>query len=258
LSSQGLAQYGHKGGVRGWSGGHSSTGLYHGHGVHRHGYGGWGYGGWGYGGWGYGGGGYGGLVYAGRGNGGPVYAGYWGGYPLIYNIESNTSPLYVSYYDYYTNDYYPLDYYTLDYLDALASYSGVMPASYNRVTPSYSSGVAPATYNSFVRYTPVGMPDTGSAVKFAADYAAGTSWTATGDNTAIVAVRVPADSQVWFGDTKTTQSGTERQFVTPALAPGKSYKYDVKVTWMVDGKEVTQTRQVQVEAGKMAVATFKQ
>jgi uncharacterized protein (TIGR03000 family) len=73
-----------------------------------------------------------------------------------------------------------------------------------------------------------------------------------------VVVMVPAaDAQVWFGNSKTTQTGKERQFVTPPLEMGKAYMYQVRASWMVDGQLTTQTREVDLEPGKQAVVSFR-
>ncbi len=42
-----------------------------------------------------------------------------------------------------------------------------------------------------------------------------------------------------------------RTFESPELEPGKSYVYDVKVTWTKDGKQLTRERSVKVSAGRM-------
>ena len=76
------------------------------------------------------------------------------------------------------------------------------------------------------------------------------------DNTAHVSVRIPADAEVWFGQGKTQQTGAVREFVSPPLTPGKEYTYDIKARWMVGGKEVVQTRQVDVAAGTFKAVDF--
>ena len=56
---------------------------------------------------------------------------------------------------------------------------------------------------------------------------------------------------------KTKQTGTVRQFVTPAvLEQGKPYKYMVKITYTKDGKPVTIEQKITVEAGKETVLDF--
>jgi uncharacterized protein (TIGR03000 family) len=71
-----------------------------------------------------------------------------------------------------------------------------------------------------------------------------------------VVVRVPAAAQVWFDDSATRSTGTERSFQTPTLTAGKTYRYDVKVRWLQDGKPVDVTRSVDVRPGERTVVDF--
>jgi uncharacterized protein (TIGR03000 family) len=68
-------------------------------------------------------------------------------------------------------------------------------------------------------------------------------------NIAHVRVLIPADAKLWFNGTETQQTGTERIFATPELTPGRSYKYEIRAQWQVEGKETTQTREVTFHAG---------
>jgi uncharacterized protein (TIGR03000 family) len=76
------------------------------------------------------------------------------------------------------------------------------------------------------------------------------------DLTAHVSVRVPGDAEIWFGESKTSQTGAQREFVSPPLAPGKEYTYEIRARWIQDGKEVVQTRRVDVGAGSYATLDF--
>jgi len=68
-------------------------------------------------------------------------------------------------------------------------------------------------------------------------------------NTASIRVTVPAAAKMWIDDKTTTQTGSERLFESPPLTPGADYSYDIKAQWRdQDGKEVTQTRRVNVSA----------
>jgi uncharacterized protein (TIGR03000 family) len=40
-----------------------------------------------------------------------------------------------------------------------------------------------------------------------------------------------------------------RRFGSPALVPGKSYYYELRASWNENGREVTQTRRVDVTSG---------
>jgi uncharacterized protein (TIGR03000 family) len=69
------------------------------------------------------------------------------------------------------------------------------------------------------------------------------------DNRARIWLTVPADALVWFDGEQTKQTGEYRHFVSPPLAPGRSYTYAVRVRWMKDGKPVEEERRVSVRAG---------
>ena len=50
-------------------------------------------------------------------------------------------------------------------------------------------------------------------------------------NTATIQVSVPADAKVWFDDSPTEQTGSERSFESPPLTPGKTYSYMITAQW---------------------------
>jgi uncharacterized protein (TIGR03000 family) len=64
-----------------------------------------------------------------------------------------------------------------------------------------------------------------------------------------IRVLVPADAEVFFDGEPTAQKGTSRLFITPPLAAGKKYHYDVLARWKQDGKTVERTRKVAVNGG---------
>ena len=73
-------------------------------------------------------------------------------------------------------------------------------------------------------------------------------------NRALLDVRVPADAEVFVEGDKTSQTGSERTFVSPALEPGRTFTYDIRASWAgPDGKPVEQTRQVKVQAGRRSL-----
>jgi uncharacterized protein (TIGR03000 family) len=71
-----------------------------------------------------------------------------------------------------------------------------------------------------------------------------------------VLIRVPADAQLWVEETQTNQTGAQREFVSPELAPGKAFVYAVRARWQADGKTVDQTRQVEVKASSVVMVDF--
>jgi uncharacterized protein (TIGR03000 family) len=64
------------------------------------------------------------------------------------------------------------------------------------------------------------------------------------------------DAEVIINDTATTSTGTERVFESPALEPGKNYKYTIRAQWMENGKRVEQKREVPVTAGQSVTVDF--
>ena len=80
----------------------------------------------------------------------------------------------------------------------------------------------------------------------------------TQDNSAMIRVFVPPDAKVWIGGEATTKTGEDRTFASPVLTPGKSYTYQIKATWMQDGKPVEQTQKIKVLANETSNVTFGQ
>ena len=79
-----------------------------------------------------------------------------------------------------------------------------------------------------------------------------------GENKALLAVRVPANAAVTISDNPTRQTGPERVYVTPPLAPGRDYYYEVKATWNEGGQTKTDVRKVIVRAGQRSELDFTQ
>jgi uncharacterized protein (TIGR03000 family) len=76
-------------------------------------------------------------------------------------------------------------------------------------------------------------------------------------NRAIIDVRVPADAEILFEGDKTSQTGANRAFVSPALQPGRTFTYEIRAKWTgTDGKPVEQTRQVKIQAGVRTLVDF--
>jgi uncharacterized protein (TIGR03000 family) len=76
--------------------------------------------------------------------------------------------------------------------------------------------------------------------------------------TAQIRVLVPdGQAQVWFDGAATKQTGTDRYFHTPVLAPGSSNTYRIRASWMEDGEEMIQERVVTVAPGATVLADFR-
>jgi uncharacterized protein (TIGR03000 family) len=71
----------------------------------------------------------------------------------------------------------------------------------------------------------------------------------SGDDTATITVTVPADAEVFFDGVETTETGTQRQFVTPPLTKGTKYSYTIRAVWTEDGRPVEKTHKVSFQAG---------
>jgi uncharacterized protein (TIGR03000 family) len=200
------------------------------------GHGGGGHGGGGHGGGGHGGGGHGGGGHGGSFHGGAVHGGSFHGAAVHHGGFNHGHggvfigvggwggyPYYGGYgyggYPYYGG--YGYGGYAADYYPAAgSSYYGMPPAGVGSYPPVADTGPSPD------------------------------------DQTAHVAVKVPANAEVWFGQGKTRQTGALRQFVSPALTPGEEYTYEIKARWMEGDQEVVQTRQVDVAAGSWKTVDF--
>ena len=71
-----------------------------------------------------------------------------------------------------------------------------------------------------------------------------------------VTVIVPEDADVFFDGSPTTQTGTQRVFATPPLAPGQNYYYEVEAQWSANGQAFDQTRKVNVTPGSNITVDF--
>jgi len=74
---------------------------------------------------------------------------------------------------------------------------------------------------------------------------------------ALIVVRLPGRASLRFGDSPTEQSGPERVFLSPALKPGKTYKYKVTGQWEQGGVSLKVVRDVLVAAGKVSVVDLR-
>jgi uncharacterized protein (TIGR03000 family) len=170
---------------------------------------------------GYHGGGWGGYraYYGGYGRGG------WGGYWPWYGLG-----LYGGYYGSYYPGYYAYDYY-----------------------PSYSMYVYPDIY-SYPNYTyQYAAPLTYGANTNSGYY--GSLPPAT-NGTAHIQILVPADAKIWIENQLMTETGSARDYVSPVLTPGQEFVYHIRATWMQNGQPVTQTRNVDVQAGSNVTVNF--
>ncbi len=76
------------------------------------------------------------------------------------------------------------------------------------------------------------------------------------DACAHLIVQVPAGAEVWVDGSKTQQTGPSRDFVSPPLAAGRGFSYEVRARWKGEKGDVEQTRQVPVHAGERVNVDF--
>jgi uncharacterized protein (TIGR03000 family) len=164
--------------------------------------------------------------------------GYYGAMPGFY---------YGSMPGYYTYGYSPYSYSTYGY-SPYSTYGGWSYPSYtwgnyytypNYATNSYYSSAPPATSY----YGP--------------GYSYGTPPAAETRDNALLNVRLPdANAELWVEGKLTQQRGTNREFSSPPLTPGKNYTYEVRARWTENGKQVERTRTVPVRANATATVDF--
>jgi uncharacterized protein (TIGR03000 family) len=82
-----------------------------------------------------------------------------------------------------------------------------------------------------------------------------TSGRATGQ--ALLSVVVPQEAKVYVNGQLTRTPGPVRRYVSPGLARGRSYTYEVRAEVMRDGQPVSQTKKVRLRAGQTADLAFQ-
>jgi uncharacterized protein (TIGR03000 family) len=65
------------------------------------------------------------------------------------------------------------------------------------------------------------------------------------------------DVRLTINGTPTSQKGTDRLFDSPSMEPGKAYVYKLTATWSKDGHEITRTKEIDVETGKVYTVVFQ-
>jgi len=153
------------------------------------------------------------------------------------------SPYYRNYYGSYNRPYYNTyrpNYYGSGYYPY---YSGYTTYPYYN---SYSSYYP--YYNSYPSYAPL--------TTYVDPYTANNTTTVVSNNRASVEVTVPvANAQVWFDNSLTTQTGTDRWFQTPPLSSASTYH--LRARWQQNGRTITQDKNVTVAPNQTAVVHFE-
>ncbi len=166
--------------------------------------------------WGYGWGGGWGYPYYGYGYGYPYYGGGVAYWPGYCGYYP-----YWGYYGYWPGTYFP--------------FASAAPAANKQATATATADEGTTTHRA--SYTP------------AED--------STPKNTALFEVRLPdPEAKVWFNNGPTTRTGATREYITPELTPGRTYTYQIRARWMSNGQPVTESRQIEVQAGQHKKVTF--
>jgi uncharacterized protein (TIGR03000 family) len=171
------------------------------------------------------------------------YGGHYGGYGSHYGgYGRGYYPYY--YHSYYRRPYYGYGYYSPFYLDFYYPYTYWYGPRNGRwydwnggyYDPAYGSDAAPAQPTQPRNYDEIPAEDR--------------------DKGRIVLILPNPEASVSIDNEATTQKGTERQYFSPSLDPGKEYHYTIRATWEQDGKKATKERTVAVQAGYQTVVNF--
>jgi uncharacterized protein (TIGR03000 family) len=76
------------------------------------------------------------------------------------------------------------------------------------------------------------------------------------DQPARIDVEAPARAEIYCDGTKTYRTGAVRQFVTPALSPGRAYSYELRAEWKEGERTVTVSKHVAFRAGEHVTVSF--
>ena len=79
-----------------------------------------------------------------------------------------------------------------------------------------------------------------------------------GGQRAEIIINVPLDGIVYIDGRRTYTSGMTRRFVTPPLASGHKYFYDLKVSWIDGSRARVSSRHVAFRAGDRLVLNYSQ
>lgn len=187
--------------------------------------------------------GYGGYGGYGRGNYGGYGRGFYGGYGLGYGLGYGGYGYglgYGGYWPDYSGGYYNYPYDSYPYSSNSPSYGD----SYYYTSPLSQPGYASS------------VPQVSSGIGSTIATSPNLTGTANAGQRTAVTVMVPENAKLWFNNVQLTTPGTVRDFVTPPLATGRNYTYEVRASWQQDGREVSQTQTVAVTPGSSVHLSF--
>ncbi len=76
------------------------------------------------------------------------------------------------------------------------------------------------------------------------------------EEAAMINVKLPSEARLYVDGVLCPLTTSERNFDTPALERGKTFHYTLKAEMIRDGRTVSETQRVAVEAGKLVAVEF--
>jgi uncharacterized protein (TIGR03000 family) len=73
---------------------------------------------------------------------------------------------------------------------------------------------------------------------------------------ALIVVKLPAEAELWFNEVKTTQGGSYRRFVTPALPRDRELSYTLRVRWRIKDAELSRSEEIRIRPGERFTVNF--
>jgi uncharacterized protein (TIGR03000 family) len=78
-----------------------------------------------------------------------------------------------------------------------------------------------------------------------------------GPQPAVIKVLIPGDARLAVDDSETKATGGERKFVTPPLAPGRTFSYTLTAVWQDGGRRIKRMAIATVQAGEETVVDLR-
>jgi uncharacterized protein (TIGR03000 family) len=72
-----------------------------------------------------------------------------------------------------------------------------------------------------------------------------------------IVVAIPGPARLTIDDHETSQTGEQRRFVTPPLAPGRKFTYTLKATWIEGNRQIVRMAVATVQAGKQTTLDLR-
>lgn len=84
------------------------------------------------------------------------------------------------------------------------------------------------------------------------------SYSSDGSSPITLRVSVPdPNARLWIQNVPMSLAGSERSFTSPPMIPGRTYTYTIRASWMENGREVSQEKTLQVQAGQETMVRFE-